>query len=78
MSLTYLREQRPESQADEGRIDVPTEIRQLALANSNASARVASLLGRQWSTRAGLVQSADDLLAIAERALELRRMLCGL
>lgn len=63
---------------DNGRLDVPLDVRRTALALQAQTNRINGLLGRAWTTKAGIKQSSDELLEVAENALKLRRLLCSL
>ena len=78
MTVSFLREQPDPENFKRDRFDVPLEIRQTATGMSNSAGRVSALLGRQWTTQAGIDQSAAELLVVAEKALELRRLLCAM
>jgi hypothetical protein len=59
----------------EDRIDVPRGAGTMAASLSARARRVESSISRPWTTPAGSDSAKDELLRIAEEALELRRLL---
>ncbi len=57
------------------RVDVPPDLRRQAAGVAARGTRIASVLGRQWTTPTGFDEAAEHLLRLVEEALVLRRLL---
>jgi hypothetical protein len=62
---------------EEPRIDTPLIVRQASSSLASRISRINGLLGRTWTTPGSVQQAKEELLAAAEEALAMRRMLCS-